>query len=95
LFKETQKEQLQKSHNPRKSNYEIVVTPRETEITNNSLTRHLYLEESVARQVRMGRNLNTVGKYATAMSMGITYQSMCHTDKDFYYSLLTVAAPSH
>lgn len=42
------------------------------------LTRHLYLEESVARQVRMGRNLNTVGKYATAMSMGITYQSMCH-----------------
>ena len=59
------------------------------------LTRHLHLEESVARQVRMGRNLNPVGKYATAMSMGITYQSMCHTDKDFYYSLLTVAAPSH
>ena len=59
------------------------------------LTRHLYLEESVARQVRLGRNLNPVGKYATAMSMGITYQSMCHTDKDFYYSLLTVAAPSH
>eukprot|EP00534_Pseudo-nitzschia_fraudulenta_P003218 CAMPEP_0201136286 /NCGR_PEP_ID=MMETSP0850-20130426/54804_1 /ASSEMBLY_ACC=CAM_ASM_000622 /TAXON_ID=183588 /ORGANISM="Pseudo-nitzschia fraudulenta, Strain WWA7" /LENGTH=327 /DNA_ID=CAMNT_0047407577 /DNA_START=5 /DNA_END=988 /DNA_ORIENTATION=+ len=59
------------------------------------LTRHLHLEESVAHQVRKGRNLDTFGIYATAMSMGITYQSMCHTDKDFYYSLLTVAAPSH
>ena len=58
------------------------------------LTRHLHLEESVAHQVRNGRILETVGTYATAMSMGITYQSKCHTDKDFYYSLLTVAAPS-
>ena len=66
---------------------------KDTEAALWLLSRHLHLEESVAHQVRKGRNLNTVRTYATAFTMGITYQSKCHTDKDFYYSLLTVAAP--
>ena len=71
-----------------------IVNDTEAALTPLSRHLHLHLEESVAHQVRKGRKLNTVGKYATAMSMGVTYQSKCHTDKDFYYSLLTVAAPS-
>ena len=67
---------------------------KDMESTLTPLTCHLHLEESVVHQLRKGRNLDTVGTYATAMSTGITYQSMCHTDKDFYNSLLTVAAPS-
>ena len=59
-----------------------------------AFSQHLQFDESVAQQVTSQRNLNTVGKYSTAFSMGISYQSKCHTDKDFHYSLLTVAAPS-
>jgi len=29
---------------------------------------------------------------ATAFAMGISYQSKCHPDKDYYYSLLLVTA---
>ena len=56
------------------------------------LKYHLQFEESVAHQLRNSFKLNTVGTLATAFAMGMTYQSKCHTDKDYYYSLLTVTA---
>ena len=57
------------------------------------VTRLVHFEESLAHQVRKDMKLNTVGTHATAFAMGISYQSQCHTDKDYYYLLLTVTAP--
>ena len=35
-----------------------------------------------------------IGEFATALSVGKGYHSICHVDNDFYYTVLTVAAPS-
>jgi len=67
---------------------------KDLETTTLPFTQHLQLEDSVISQAREGSNLNTVGKYATAFSVGILYHSKCHIDKDFFFSLLTVTAPS-
>mmetsp|Transcript_21011 Transcript_21011/g.46644 ORF Transcript_21011/g.46644 Transcript_21011/m.46644 type:complete len:275 (-) Transcript_21011:773-1597(-) len=66
---------------------------RDMEEASRAVSRHLKFEESLACQIRKDMKLKTVGTYATAFAMGISYQSKCHTDKDYYYSLLSVTAP--
>ena len=50
-------------------------------------------ELSIMQQIVCRTNLNVIGHNATAFSIGKNYHSLCHTDDDMFYTLLTVVGP--
>ena len=50
-------------------------------------------ELSIMQQIVCQTKLNVIGHNATAFSIGKNYHSLCHTDDDMFYTLLTVVGP--
>lgn len=56
------------------------------------MSKPLFDERSFVQSIRKGQD--GIGDLATAFSVGRDYHSRCHVNNDYYYTVLTVAAPS-
>ena len=57
------------------------------------LSKPFFLERSFVQSIRKLRP-DGIGDLSTAFSIGRDYHSKCHIDNDYYYTVLTVVAPS-
>ena len=63
------------------------------QLSMNHIKKYIEEDSDIMDEIINTLTLESIGRHATAFSIGLNYHSRCHTDVDMFYTLATVIAP--
>ena len=63
------------------------------QLSMNPIKKYIRQDNGIMNEIVNNLTLESIGRQATAFSIGLNYHSRSHTDVDMFYTLATVVAP--